>query len=65
MALEATEQKTGIIQPQGQAQAVIATIMQLQAQISARQVDRYGDAVPFGVGAGISYVPSMSDCRGQ
>lgn len=38
-ALEATEQKTGIIQPQGQAQAVIATIMQLQAQISARQVE--------------------------
>jgi tyrosine-protein kinase Etk/Wzc len=39
VALEATEQKTGIIQPQGQAQAVIATIMQLQAQISARQVE--------------------------
>jgi len=38
-ALVATEQKTGIIQPQGQAQAVIATIMQLQAQISARQVE--------------------------
>ena len=39
MALETTELKTGIIQPQGQAQAVIATIMQLQAQISARQVE--------------------------
>ncbi len=38
-ALESTEQKTGIIQPEGQAQAVIATIMQLQAQISARQVE--------------------------
>lgn len=37
-ALETIEQKTGIIQPQGQAQAVIATIMQLQAQISAHQV---------------------------
>jgi uncharacterized protein involved in exopolysaccharide biosynthesis len=39
IALKAIEQKTGIIQPQGQAQAVIATIMQLQAQISARQVE--------------------------
>lgn len=39
LALENTEQKTGIIQPQGQAGAVIATIMQLQAQISARQVE--------------------------
>ncbi len=39
VALETTERKTGIIQPQGQAQAVIATIMQLQAQISARQVE--------------------------
>jgi uncharacterized protein involved in exopolysaccharide biosynthesis len=38
-ALEKTEEKTGIIQPQGQAQAVIATIMQLQAQISAREVE--------------------------
>jgi len=38
-ALETIEQKTGIIQPQGQAQAVIATIMQLQAQISAREVE--------------------------
>jgi tyrosine-protein kinase Etk/Wzc len=39
VALAATERKTGIIQPQGQAQAVIATIVQLQAQISARQVE--------------------------
>ncbi len=39
VALETTERKTGIIQPQGQAGAVIATIMQLQAQISARQVE--------------------------
>lgn len=38
-ALETIEQKTGIIQPQGQAQAVIATVMQLQAQISAREVE--------------------------
>lgn len=38
-ALVKTEEKTGIIQPQGQAQAVIATIMQLQAEISARQVE--------------------------
>ena len=38
-ALEKTEMKTGIIQPQGQAQAVIATIMQLRAQISAREVE--------------------------
>lgn len=39
IALKAIEQKTGIIQPQGQAQAIIATITQLQAQISARQVE--------------------------
>jgi len=39
LALENTELKTGIIQPQGQAGAVIATIMQLRAQISARQVE--------------------------
>jgi tyrosine-protein kinase Etk/Wzc len=39
VALETTERKTGIIQPQGQATAVIGTIMQLQAQISARQVE--------------------------
>ena len=39
VALEKTEMKTGIIQPQGQAQAVIATIMQLRAQISAREVE--------------------------
>ncbi len=37
VGLEETERKTGIIQPQGQAQAVIATIMQLQAQISASE----------------------------
>jgi len=39
VGLEETERKTGIIQPQGQAQAVIATIMQLQAQISASEVE--------------------------
>ena len=39
VALEKTEMKTGIIQPQGQAQAVIATIMQLRAQIAAREVE--------------------------
>lgn len=39
VALENTEVKTGIIQPQGQAQAVIATIMQLRAQISAHEVE--------------------------
>ncbi|MHB1674233.1 MAG: GumC family protein [Acidobacteriaceae bacterium] len=39
VALEETEKKTGIIQPQGQAQAVIVTIMQLQAQISASEVE--------------------------
>jgi uncharacterized protein involved in exopolysaccharide biosynthesis len=39
VALEETEKKTGIIQPQGQAQAVIATIMQLRAQISASEVE--------------------------
>ncbi|MGB8478569.1 MAG: Wzz/FepE/Etk N-terminal domain-containing protein [Acidobacteriaceae bacterium] len=39
VALEETERKTGIIQPQGQAQAVIATIMQLRAQISASEVE--------------------------
>lgn len=39
VALEKTEVKTGIIQPQGQAQAVIATIMQLRSQISAREVE--------------------------
>ena len=39
VALEETEMKTGIIQPQGQAQAVIATIMQLRAQISASEVE--------------------------
>jgi tyrosine-protein kinase Etk/Wzc len=38
VALEATEKKTGIIEPQGQASAVIATIMQLRAQISANEV---------------------------
>jgi tyrosine-protein kinase Etk/Wzc len=38
-ALVRTEQKTGIIQPQGQTQAVIMTIMQLQAQISATEVE--------------------------
>lgn len=38
-ALVRVEEKTGIIQPQGQAQAVIATIMHLQAEISARQVE--------------------------
>jgi tyrosine-protein kinase Etk/Wzc len=39
VALEKTQIKTGIIQPQGQAEAVIATIMQLRAQISAREVE--------------------------
>ncbi len=39
VALEKTEQTTGIIQPQGQAQAVIATIMSLRAQISANEVE--------------------------
>ncbi len=39
VALVKTQRKTGIIQPQGQAEAVIGTIMQLQAQISARQVE--------------------------
>jgi len=39
VALEQTEMKTGIIQPQGQAAAVIATIMQLQAKISASEVE--------------------------
>ena len=39
VALEKTEIKTGIIQPQGQAQAVIVTIMQLRAQIAAREVE--------------------------
>ena len=39
VALEKTEMKTGIIQPQGQAQAVIVTIMQLRAQIAAREVE--------------------------
>ena len=39
VALEETEKKTGIIQPQGQAQAGIATIMQLRAQISASEVE--------------------------
>lgn len=39
VALEETEKKTGIIQPQGQAQAVIATIMQLRAQISVSEVE--------------------------
>lgn len=38
-ALETTELKTGIIQPQGQAQAIIANIMGLRAQISAREVE--------------------------
>lgn len=38
VALEKTENKTGIIQPQGQALAMISTITQLQAQISASQV---------------------------
>lgn len=39
VALEKIEMKTGIIQPQGQAQAVIVTIMQLRAQIAAREVE--------------------------
>ncbi|HZC43433.1 MAG TPA: Wzz/FepE/Etk N-terminal domain-containing protein [Acidobacteriaceae bacterium] len=39
VALERTELKTGIIQPQGQAQAVIVTIMQLRAQIAASEVE--------------------------
>lgn len=39
VALEKTEMKTGIIQPQGQAQAIIATIMQLRSQISATEVE--------------------------
>jgi capsule polysaccharide export protein KpsE/RkpR len=39
VALEKTEMKTGIIEPQGQAQAVIVTIMQLRAQIAAREVE--------------------------
>ncbi len=39
VALERTEMKTGIIQPQGQAQAIIATIMQLRSQISATEVE--------------------------
>ena len=39
VALEETEMKTGIIQPEGQAAAVIATIMQLQAKISASEVE--------------------------
>ncbi|HET9100548.1 MAG TPA: Wzz/FepE/Etk N-terminal domain-containing protein [Acidobacteriaceae bacterium] len=39
VALEKAEIKTGIIQPQGQAAAVIATIMQLQARISASEVE--------------------------
>ena len=39
VALEVTENKTGIIQPQGQAEAVIMTITQLRAQISATEVE--------------------------
>ncbi|MEO6965609.1 MAG: GNVR domain-containing protein [Acidobacteriaceae bacterium] len=39
VALEETEKKTGMIQPRGQAAAVIATIMQLRAQISASEVE--------------------------
>ena len=39
VALEVTERKTGIIQPQGQAEAVIMTISQLRAQISASEVE--------------------------
>lgn len=39
VALEKTENKTGIIQPQGQALAMISTITQLQAQISASEVE--------------------------
>ncbi len=39
VALETTEIKTGIIQPQGQASAVIATIMQIRDQISLREVE--------------------------
>lgn len=39
VALENTEKKTGIIQPRGQTEAVIATIMQLRAQISASEVE--------------------------
>ena len=42
VALEETEKKTGIIQPLGQAEAVIATIMQLRAQISASEVELGG-----------------------
>jgi len=39
VALEKTEMKTGIILPEGQAAAVISTIMQLQAKISASEVE--------------------------
>lgn len=39
VALEKTENKTGIIQPQGQAEAVIITITQLRAQIAATEVE--------------------------
>jgi tyrosine-protein kinase Etk/Wzc len=39
VALEVTERKTGIIQPQGQAAVVIGTIAQLRAQISADEVE--------------------------
>lgn len=39
VALETTERKTGMIQPQGQAGAVIMTIAQLRAQISADEVE--------------------------
>ena len=39
VALEVTQNKTGIIQPQGQAEAVIMTITQLRAQISASEVE--------------------------
>ncbi|MGC9292488.1 MAG: GumC family protein [Acidobacteriaceae bacterium] len=38
VALEQTEQKTGIIQPAGQAEAAITTIAQMRAQIASSQV---------------------------
>ncbi|HUZ04297.1 MAG TPA: Wzz/FepE/Etk N-terminal domain-containing protein [Acidobacteriaceae bacterium] len=38
VALVATEQKTGIIQPAGQAQATIMSMTQLRAQIAASQI---------------------------
>ncbi len=42
IALVATEQKTGIIQPAGQAQATIMSITQLRAQIAASQIQLQG-----------------------